>query len=309
VASGERNGAWDRELRAAAIEHVRRLERRHGVLPWSLVHEGFEFRGERVMVANRARGIFKPKQLGSGALSIKTNVPREGRVRRYDDEIASDAPYFRYAWQGTDPGAHDNVALRECLQRGLPVIYFYGVEEAVYRPIICRVVDEDRGERMFHVAPFTAAAIPMAAERDDSPAIVLERRYSVREVRQRLHQDKFRAAVLTAYGCHCAICRLKHRELLEAAHIVPDGERLGEAKVPNGLSLCKLHHAAYDAGLLGISSDCIVHLREDLLAEKDGPMLEHGLRGFHREPLVLPREKRDRPDPDLLAERWKSFAA
>jgi putative restriction endonuclease len=299
---------FDRELRAAAIAHVLDLERRLGVVTWGKIREGFHFRGEQVLLANRPRGIFRPVQLRRGALSIKTNVPREGRHRRYDDQIASDEPYFRYAYQGTESSARDNIDLRECLRANLPVIYFYGVAEAAYRPIICKVIDEDRAARMFHVAPI-AESLPVAAEPDLSSPIAFERRYTVREVRCRLHQDKFRAAVLGAYGESCAICRLRHPELLEAAHIVADREKLGEAKVPNGLALCKLHHAAFDARLLGIRPDRIVQIRRDLLDERDGPMLEHGLRGFHDRELRLPRAKADWPDPDLLNERWKSFAA
>ena len=42
----------------------------------------------------------------------------------------------------------------------------------------------------------------------------------------------------------CALCRLRHQELLDAAHITPDSEAEGEPLVSNGVVLCKLHHAA-----------------------------------------------------------------
>jgi putative restriction endonuclease len=287
-----------------------RARTRHGVLPWPLIREGFTFRREQVLVANQPRGIFWPAQLKTGALSVKTSVPRAGRLRRYDDEIGADAPYFRYAYQGDDASNRDNTALRACLRSGLRVIYFYGVAESVYRPFICEVIDEDPAAKVFHVAPVGVESIPMAAERGaTSIATTIERRYSIGEVRRRLHQDKFRGAVLGAYERRCAICRLRHVQLLDAAHIIADAERLGEAKVPNGLSLCKLHHAAFDTQLLGVTPDRVVVLRSDLLVERDGPMLEHGLRAFHRQPLVLPRARDDWPDGALLEERWKRFAA
>ena len=112
-----------------------------------------------------------------------------------------------------------------------------------------------------------------------------------------------------AYCQVCAICRLRHPPLLDAAHIIPDAERLGEAKVPNGVSLCKLHHAAFDANLLGITPDRVVVLRQDLLEERDGPMLEHGLRAFHHQALTLPRRREEWPEAGLLEERWSRFAA
>ena len=45
--------------------------------------------------------------------------------------------------------------------------------------------------------------------------------------------------VVHAYQHHCAVCRLRRNELLEAAHIVPDADPLGVPSVPNGV--CALH--------------------------------------------------------------------
>ncbi len=103
------------------------------------------------------------------------------------------------------------------------------------------------------------------------------RRYAWTRTRQRLHQGAFRELVVSAYDERCAICRLNHPELLDAAHIIPDTEERGIPIVPNGLSLCKIHHAAYDQGILGIDGDYRVHVRKDILRERDGPMLKHGI--------------------------------
>jgi len=81
----------------------------------------------------------------------------------------------------------------------------------------------------------------------------------------------FRQRVLRAYQQCCAICRLRHDELLEAAHILPDGHPLGEPVIPNGLALCKLHHAAFDLYLIGVTPDLEVTVRLDVLEEIDGP--------------------------------------
>ncbi|WP_421732959.1 HNH endonuclease [Cellulomonas sp.] len=59
--------------------------------------------------------------------------------------------------------------------------------------------------------------------------------------------------MLLAYETRCAICQLGHGSLLDAAHIVPDGEELGLPTTSNGLSLCKIHHAAYDQNMLGVA--------------------------------------------------------
>ena len=104
------------------------------------------------------------------------------------------------------------------------------------------------------------------------------------------------------------MCRLRHSELLEAAHILPDTHPRGEAVVPNGLALCKLHHAAFDANILGIRSDYTVDLRLDVLEESDGPMLKHGLQEFQRQRLpVVPSAAHLKPNREFLEERYALF--
>jgi hypothetical protein len=71
------------------------------------------------------------------------------------------------------------------------------------------------------------------------------------EMRRRLHRPVFRATVLRAYGMRCAVCALRHAQLLDAAHIVPDRKEHGIAAARNGLALCKIHNAAYDSFVLG----------------------------------------------------------
>src|SRR5690606_30617152 len=105
----------------------------------------------------------------------------------------------------------------------------------------------------------------------------------------------------------CALCRLRHRELLDAAHILPDREPEGEPRVPNGLALCKLHHAAFDGYLITVDPDYRVRVRRDVLAEEDGPMLRHGLQEVHGQRIVTPRQRDLRPDRDLLAWRLERF--
>src|SRR5205807_3905940 len=93
-----------------------------------------------------------------------------------------------------------------------------------------------------------------------------ERRYALREIKQRLHQASFRDAVLAAYGGRCAISRLPEPRLLDAAHIVMDAEeQLGQPVVSNGLPLTKIHHAAFDAHLIGIDPDFRIHVSDRLL--------------------------------------------
>jgi putative restriction endonuclease len=103
----------------------------------------------------------------------------------------------------------------------------------------------------------------------------------------------FRQRVLRAYQQCCAICRLRHDELLEAAHILPDGHPLGEPVIPNGLALCKLHHAAFDLYLIGVTPDLEVTVRLDVLEEIDGPRADCA--------------DHLKPNRDFLAERYALF--
>ena len=126
-------------------------------------------------------------------------------------------------------------------------------------------------------------------------------------VESRMHQARFREAVTRAYHSSCAICRLRRSELVKAAHIVGDADG-GEPVVPNGMALCKLHHAAFDRNILGVRPDLRVAIRQDILDEVDGPMLLHGLQDFHGLPLgVIPRRHDERPSADFLEQRWERF--
>jgi putative restriction endonuclease len=136
----------------------------------------------------------------------------------------------------------------------------------------------------------------------------IERRYKVREVKQRLHQAQFRGAVLTAYRDRCTICTLKETRLLDAAHIVSDASELGEPLVSNGLSLCSIHHRAFDHDLVGISPERDVHVSRRLLDDEDGPMLEL-LKDFHGRRIVVPTARKLQPDRDRLATRFERFLA
>jgi putative restriction endonuclease len=296
-------------LRLAAFAWLAEQVRLRGdaVLPRSLIAEGFRFRGERVPLVG-PQGIFKPRLLPDLPLSITTSLSGP-----YDDSFG-DEELLLYRYRGTDPRHPDNVRLRRAMELQVPLVYFHGVVEGKYLavwPVF--VVGDDPGTLTFRIAVDDAAlASPVhAAEwprlRVAEPEVRGRRAYYTASVRQRLHQRGFRERVLRAYREQCALCGLRHQELLDAAHIVPDTEPGGEPIVPNGLALCKLHHAAFDGNLLGIRPDHVVEVRPDVLRERDGPMLVHGLQQVHGGRLHAPRSRALAPDPDLLARRYERF--
>ena len=84
--------------------------------------------------------------------------------------------------------------------------------------------------------------------------------------------------------------------------------RFGGASIPHAvLALCKLHHAAFDSYIIGVTPDLAVKVRLDVLEEIDGPMLLHGLQGFQGRLIHVPRPDRLKPNRDFLAERYDLF--
>jgi putative restriction endonuclease len=134
----------------------------------------------------------------------------------------------------------------------------------------------------------------------------IERRYAVRDMRVRVHQARFRGRVIPAYTSQCAICRLKEIRLLDAAHIVSDADVLGEPSITNGLSLCAIHHRAFDQNLVAVTPKYEVAVSRRLLDDDDGPMLDL-LKGFHGTSIHVPTRRTWRPDPERLALRYDRF--
>lgn len=295
----------DDEVRAAALVHVKRLRDRHGGrIPRSALMEGITLQGERIPIWNYQKGIFKPAVLGSdgAALSIHTSA-----ASPYDDAHDVEAGAIVYKYRGENPAHPDNVALRRAMERQLPLIYLVAVDPGVYDVVAPVFITDDSPSTL--ECTLVADQQGEAASTEASLLTSLRREYTTRAVLQRLHQQQFRRMVLTAYREQCAICSLKHVELLDAAHILPDRHPKGEPVVTNGLGLCKIHHSAYDANIIGIDPDAKVHVREDILREIDGPMLKHGLQAVAGFRLWVPRKLDLRPNRDFLAERYERFRA
>lgn len=263
---------------------------------------GFAYRGRRVPFLNYQKGIYRAAaQRGPAALSILTSSKSP-----YDDRVTPDG--LVYAYRAGPVGQPDNRALRAAFELQAPLVYFLGTRPGRYRPFFpCYVVGDDPAARAV-VVSFGRMVGPLD---EQEPVLVedpIERRYVVREVRTRMHQARFRGRVLPAYTDQCAMCRLKEVRLLDAAHILGDAEAEGDAVVANGLSLCSIHHRAFDHDLVGVSPDYEVRVSGRLLEDEDGPMLDL-LKGFHGQPLHVPRRAGLRPNRERLAERYGRFLA
>jgi|LSQX01.3.fsa_nt_gb putative restriction endonuclease len=289
----------EHEIRLAAFKWLEEQTAFDDVLPRTLLEKGFTYQGQRVTLIG-PQGIWKPKVFKSIPLSI-TTTPKSAYGDRFQDG------FLLYAYRGTDPRHRDNVGLSLARAGQTPLIYFHGIMPGKYVaawPVY--IVAEDPRSLFFSVA-VDDRVINFAQDTYSEVEDDARRRYITSTFNVRLHQRSFRVRVLEAYRNQCAFCRLRHAELLDAAHIIPDRELGGEPLVPNGLSLCKIHHAAFDRHFIGVSPDYEIYVHTDLLHEQDGPMLRHGIQELHRTRLILPKDPRQAPDRDRLAVRFEQF--
>jgi len=260
---------------------------------------GFPFRDQSVRLVG-PQGIFKPSQIRYFPLSITTTTKGP-----YSDSFDPSGNLLLYSYRGSDPNHHENRRMRDAMSERIPLIYFYSTVPGQYLAVFpVFIVGDDPAKLTFTVAADDVTQL--SYERDDTDDSA-RRQYVTRLVRQRMHQRSFRDRVLRAYQERCSICRLNHSDLLDAAHITPDSDDQGEPIVSNGLSLCKIHHAAYDRSYFGVKPDYQIVVRPDILREEDGPMLKSGLQAIDRTKLIVPRRVRDRPDPERLRTRFESF--
>jgi putative restriction endonuclease len=292
----------DDDVRSACFAALDVLQAKWGAdVPYQALREGFNFRGRRVPFLSRGFGIYRSReaQRGPAALSVNSSFKQD----RYRDEQTPDGVLYRY--QGDDPENYFNRWLRSAHLLDVPM-YFVGTRPNHYQPIYPTYVAEDDPGHLRVLLTFGKMREPYDEREPVRISDGIERRYVVREVKQRIHQAQFRGVVLPAYSDRCAICRLREVRLLDAAHIVGDAEELGEPIVSNGLSLCSIHHRAFDEDLVGVSPDLRVHVSPRLLDDEDGPMLDV-LKGFHGRAIDAPPRPLWRPDPDRLALRFERF--
>src|SRR3954469_12170661 len=292
----------DLALRQAAVAQARRLTADYDdLVPIDRLREGFEFAGSRVSFGSFQRGIHRARiQRGPAALTLMTSFKDP-----YADAFDHAGALFTYAYREGPIDQPDNRALRAAYELRTPLVYFRALAPGQYLVVAPMFVTaDDSAARAVVLEP----GLPI---QDMQPGGLVSgpemRAYATREARIRLHQQRFKLDVMRAYRHRCAICALRERSLVQAAHIVPDVDPQGIAAVINGLALCAIHHLAFDRNVLGIDPDGVVHIARRLLDETDGPMLRTGLQGFHGAAIALPWRPEERPDPVRLAARFERF--
>ena len=291
----------DDQIRLAAFDWLDKQTTIFGdVLPRESLANGFYFNGERITLLG-PQGIWKPKIM-TYPLSITSisNGP-------YSDSFTNEG-FLKYKYRGQDPNHPDNQGLRSLISLGKPLIYFHSIIKGKYLatwPVF--IINDNKQELVFTVAVDDIKSVKKEYEQVNEDATYYRRSYLTSTIQTRVHQRSFRERVLLAYQNHCALCNIKHVELLDAAHIIADKEDIGDPIIPNGLALCKIHHAAFDNNFIGINPDYIIKIRTDLLTETDGPMLKYGIQSLNNAKLILPPNKIHWPDKERLERRYSVF--
>jgi putative restriction endonuclease len=294
----------DELIRNAAFEWIREQCRIFGeVLTRDLLLNGFAFQGESIPLIG-ATGIWKPRQF-----KIPVSITSTGSGK-YDDDFTSDN-FILYKYREDGGLNHsDNRGLQEAFRLQVPMLYFRRLIPGKYFvafPVF--IVQDDPIKQQVLVGLEEKEILDNENRMNDivSEQDLFRRSYLTSSIKIRLHQKSFRERVLAAYKTRCCLCRINHYELLDAAHIIGDKEETGDPFVSNGLPLCKIHHAAFDSYILGISPDYRISIRQDILEEIDGPMLKHGIQELNGKSILLPGHKSDYPDRARLDLRFDKF--
>ena len=122
-----------------------------------------------------------------------------------------------------------------------------------------------------------------------------------------MRDERFRAAVVSAYDARCAMCDLD-LDLVVAAHILPVKASGSTDIVPNGVALCENHHRLFDSHRVFVSPASFqirlhptlaTRAREDDVSRQFVEALTPVLR--------TPADAGLQPDPQMLDRRYAYF--
>jgi putative restriction endonuclease len=283
----------DIRLREAALSWCETLRARWGDSVPAADARHFPFEDQWIPMYGQ-QGIFKPRQISRGALSIRTSL-----TGPYQDEVLDGGEMIRYDFS---PRRGENDGVKWLADHSIPLIYFVQVkpkpqpEYMVVSPVF--VLGWSDVARTFEVSYQPAKAARVVEDRVAETTLT-EKRYGIQVYKARLHQAHFRREVLLAYRDRCAACELRVRPLLDGAHIVPDSHPRGTPTITNGIALCSLHHRAFDRRILRIQADYIMEIASGRVSDND-PAARSMLLDLHGKPLQIPKRPELRPDPENL---------
>jgi putative restriction endonuclease len=121
-------------------------------------------------------------------------------------------------------------------------------------------------------------------------------------INKKLRDISFKSRVLTAYGFECAFCGIQLK-LVDAAHIVPASCLNSSDETCNGISLCALHHRAFDRALVTLNQEYQIILNDKELTKLKKSGHDGELKRFIKDlrPIIkVPPSVNDRPHIEYI---------
>lgn len=199
------------------------------------------------------RGIFAPTVKGLDERVAKTLLST-GTV--YKD--VTDGDYIVYDFPDTkNKKADENeiYSMRSAMNYGLPFFVVFGNKQVgKNRRMMAGMVNGiDEESKTFLVKLYSEFPDNISETKKSVFKKQLEpfhlyengKRVSKTTVPSRPNQGKFHFDVISLYGLECAVCGIKHKPIIEAAHILPKANH-GSDHPENGIPLCANHHELFD---------------------------------------------------------------
>lgn len=200
----------------------------------------------------------------------------------------------------------NSVAMKLCNLASLdPALRLRGIKGLAGASALDRTVWHEFHSNLNEAVPVSEAALRKLFGVDEDSALEVLPREGVRvrkrpptgptemtaNVKLRRGQEYFRDAVLNNFGGRCGVTGLPVRELLVASHILPWGAHPAERlNVRNGLSLSRLHDAAFDRGLIAFDDTLRLLLSPRLKAEMPQRAVSECFGAYAGEQLHLPAD-------------------
>lgn len=162
--------------------------------------------------------------------------------------------------------------------------------------------ENEKGSRIFEFKlESTGIAWPYDVEdaleevKDTTPSLTSKDEPEIKEFKRKARNAAFSNNIKELYEYRCAVCGIKRfnkkgNPEVEAAHIYPK-EKNGPDKLINGISLCKLHHWAFDNGLLSITDDYKVIVPTEINDDKN----YEDITKFRGQKILLPAKNQFKP--------------
>ncbi len=210
------------------------------------------------------------------ALEVVSQIKTFSQLRKMVSHASLDEELFTLLIQPLE---------REILRKTLIDKYFLGLKDEIQR-----VISEEQQISGFSKELLDYVQHDFSTELEEPI-----------ESEKKIREPGFRRTIMRIYDYTCAVCKLQiltlnGESVTEAAHIIPFNKSNND-DVRNGISLCKLHHWAFDKYLISVDESYNVIVSE--LMTEQGPT-EWMLKTLYGKTILLPAQKELYPDQSAL---------